>query len=99
MRRLRAAWITPVTGCLTLCVDISEDPLLDVVLDSELLSCPTSACWRYPRASAGAVIVSFSVFHDVWELDGEARRGDRINFLKNAALLGGAIILLDEADS
>lgn len=59
--------------------------------------------WKYPRTAAEAVIVFFlsttPVIHNFWELEGEQRQGNKINFLKNVALLGGAIILLDEADS
>lgn len=57
--------------------------------------------WRYPRASAGALVVFFlgttPVIHDFWTMEGEERRENKVNFLKNVALLGGAIVLLDEA--
>lgn len=35
--------------------------------------------------------------HDFWTMEGEERHHNKINFLKNMALLGGAIILLEEA--
>lgn len=57
--------------------------------------------WKYPRASAGALVVFFlsttPVIHRFWAMEGEERHGNKINFLKNCALLGGALILLDEA--
>ncbi|WP_458190254.1 DoxX family protein [Haladaptatus sp. NG-WS-4] len=57
--------------------------------------------WKYPRASAGALIVFFlgttPVIHNFWTMDGKERQGNKINFLKNCALLGCSIILLDAA--
>ena len=57
--------------------------------------------WRFPRAAAGAVIVSFlgttPAIHDFWTMEGEQRHANKINFLKNVALLGGAVMLLDRA--
>jgi len=57
--------------------------------------------WKYPRASAGALIVFFlgttPVIHNFWTMDGNERQGNKINFLKNCALLGCSIILLDAA--
>jgi uncharacterized membrane protein YphA (DoxX/SURF4 family) len=47
--------------------------------------------WEYPRASAGALAVSFvsttPVIHNFWTMDGAERRGNKINLLKNVALL------------
>nr|WP_206537573.1 DoxX family protein [Natronococcus amylolyticus] len=58
-------------------------------------------CWKYPRASAGAVIVFFlgttPGIHDFWTMEGEERQANKINFCKNVALLGGAILLLEAA--
>ncbi|WP_410767472.1 DoxX family protein [Haloferax sp. DFSO60] len=57
--------------------------------------------WRFPKLAAGAVIVFFvgttPAIHNFWELEGEERHGNKINFCKNVALIGGAIALLDEA--
>lgn len=57
--------------------------------------------WRFPRASAGALVVFFvgtsPAIHDFWNLEGKERHNNKINFLKNMALLGGAFILLTEA--
>lgn len=57
--------------------------------------------WKYPRASAGALIVFFlgttPAIHNFWTMEGKERQGNKINFLKNCALLGGSIILLDAA--
>ncbi|QPV62017.1 DoxX family protein [Halosimplex litoreum] len=60
------------------------------------------AFWKYPRASAGALVVFFlgttPVIHNYWTMEGEERQGNKINFCKNLALLGGAVVLLDAAD-
>ena len=57
--------------------------------------------WKFPRASAGAVAVFFlsttPVIHNFWTMEGKERNANKINFLKNLALLGGAIMLLDAA--
>lgn len=57
--------------------------------------------WKYPRASAIALIVFFlgttPKIHDFWNMEGKARNNNKINFCKNLALLGGAIVLLTEA--
>jgi uncharacterized membrane protein YphA (DoxX/SURF4 family) len=57
--------------------------------------------WKYPRASAGALVVFFvtttPVIHDFWTMEGQERQGNKINFLKNLALLGCSIVLLAEA--
>ena len=57
--------------------------------------------WRFPRASAAALIVFFlgtsPGIHHFWRMEGKERQANKINFLKNMALLGGAIILLSEA--
>jgi len=57
--------------------------------------------WKFPRASAGALIVFFfgttPSIHNFWTMEGKQRHDNKINFLKNAALLGGAILLLDAA--
>ncbi|WP_123620877.1 DoxX family protein [Halorubrum sp. CSM-61] len=59
--------------------------------------------WKFPRASAGALIAFFlgttPAIHDFWTMEGKERHGNKINFLKNLALLGGAITLLDAADN
>lgn len=57
--------------------------------------------WKYPRAAAGALIVFFLTttpsIHSFWKMEGKKRQENKINFLKNVALLGGAIILFTEA--
>lgn len=57
--------------------------------------------WKYPRASAGALVVFFlgttPVIHNFWAMEGEERQANKINFQKNVALLGGALLLLNEA--
>ena len=58
--------------------------------------------WKLPRAAAGALVVFFlgttPAIHDFWTMEGKARHDNKINFLKNLALLGGAITVLDAAD-
>lgn len=58
--------------------------------------------WRFPRLAAGAVLVFFAsttpVIHDFWRLEGGERQGNKINFLKNVALMGCAVMLLNAAD-
>lgn len=57
--------------------------------------------WRRPLVAAGSLIVFFlgttPAIHNFWELEGKARQENKINFLKNAALLGAAIVFLVEA--
>ena len=57
--------------------------------------------WRFPRASAGALIAFFlgttPTIHGFWTMEGKERQQNKINFLKNVALLGGAILLLEAA--
>ena len=57
--------------------------------------------WKFPRASAGALIVFFlgttPSIYNFWTMEGKERHGNKINFLKNVALLGGAVMLLDAA--
>lgn len=56
--------------------------------------------WKYPRASAGAIIVFFlgttPKIHDFWTMEGKERQANKINFCKNVALLGSAIMLLSK---
>lgn len=58
--------------------------------------------WKLPRMAAGAVVVFFlgttPAIHNFWTMNGEERHGNKINFLKNLALLGGALVFLDAAD-
>ncbi|NGM70661.1 DoxX family protein [Natronolimnobius sp. AArcel1] len=57
--------------------------------------------WKYPRASAVGLIVFFlgttPQIHDFWNMEGKDRNDNKINFCKNLALIGGAIVLLTEA--
>ena len=57
--------------------------------------------WKYPRVSAGMLAVFFvsttPVIHDFWTMEGKERQANKINFQKNVALLGGALLLLNEA--
>lgn len=57
--------------------------------------------WRLPRVAAGAIALFFvgttPVIHDFWNMEGNERQGNEINFLKNLALLGAAFVFLDAA--
>ncbi|WP_290810992.1 DoxX family protein [Halovivax sp.] len=57
--------------------------------------------WKYPRASAGALVAFFlsttPAIHDFWAMEGKERQANEIDFQKNVALLGAALVLLDEA--
>lgn len=57
------------------------------------------ALWRYPTASATAVVGFLAaitpVMHDFWNVDDpEEEQRQRIQFLKNTALLGAALAFL-----
>lgn len=58
--------------------------------------------WKYPRASAGALLLFFlgttPVIHRFWEMEGAERNNNKINFLKNVALTGCVVFLLHEAN-
>ncbi len=57
--------------------------------------------WRFPVAALGAVIVFFlgttPAIHNFWEMEGEERQANKINFCKNLIIIGGAVALLDRA--
>lgn len=59
--------------------------------------------WRYPKLSAAAVAAFLlgvtPVMHDFWNLEDEARASERNEFLKNASMLGAALILLSRANA
>ncbi|PSQ24253.1 quinol oxidase [Halobacteriales archaeon QS_8_65_32] len=53
--------------------------------------------WRFPKLALGA-IASFlagvtPVMHDFWNLEGQNREIQQINFMKNLSLLGAAIAM------
>lgn len=59
--------------------------------------------WRAPSVAAGAVVSFFAgttpAMHDFWSVDDpEQRQQQQIHFLKNAALLGTALLLLGVAE-
>lgn len=64
--------------------------------------------WRAPRLAAAAMVAWFGgitpTMHDFWNHDDETRQTEQVQFLKNTALLGTALMLLvrafsgDEAD-
>ncbi|MGM0604621.1 MAG: DoxX family protein [Halobacteriota archaeon] len=57
--------------------------------------------WKYPRASAGALVLFFlgttPLIHSFWEMEGAERNTNKIQFCKNVALTGCAIVLFHEA--
>jgi putative oxidoreductase len=57
--------------------------------------------WKFPRLAAGALVVFFvgttPAIHDFWTMEGNERHENKINFCKNLALLGAALVLLDAA--
>jgi len=57
--------------------------------------------WRLPRGAASALVVFFlgttPAIYEFWTMEGKERQGNKINFLKNLALLGGAIVFVDAA--
>jgi putative oxidoreductase len=58
--------------------------------------------WKFPRASLAGLVSFFlgttPTIHSFWQMEGKERQQNKINFLKNVALLGGAVILLHEAN-
>lgn len=62
------------------------------------------ALWRAPSIAAGAVVTFFAgttpAMHDFWAVDDpEQTQQQQIHFLKNAALLGTALVLLGVAET
>jgi len=62
------------------------------------------ALWRLPALAASAVIAFFigvtPAMHDFWAVDDpEERQQQQINFLKNTALLGTALLVLGVANA
>ncbi|UPV73405.1 DoxX family protein [Halorussus limi] len=57
------------------------------------------AAWKLPRLAAGAIatflVSTTPVMHDFWSMDdGQEREQQMVHFLKNTALLGGALAFL-----
>lgn len=56
------------------------------------------ALWRLPALAAGAVatflLATSAKIHDFWNLDGEDAQSEQVHFLKNSALVGGALVFL-----
>ncbi|WP_424016725.1 DoxX family protein [Halorientalis pallida] len=52
----------------------------------------------YPAVGALVVLAFLTpitvVMHDFWTMDGQDRQNERIHFLKNVGLLGGALVFL-----
>ena len=60
------------------------------------------AAWRLPRLAAGAaasfLAATTPVMHDFWAADEEQKQSEMNSFLKNVAMLGGALAFLDRGD-
>lgn len=75
------------------------DVLVPLVTGMSLVTNRGILLWKFPRASAGALIVfslgtnPLSTISGQWK--GKQRHGNKINFLNNIALLGGTILLTD----
>jgi uncharacterized membrane protein YphA (DoxX/SURF4 family) len=58
--------------------------------------------WRLPRLAAGALATFLAVttptMHDFWNAEEEAKQDEMFHFLKNVAMLGGALSLLSVAE-
>lgn len=61
------------------------------------------AVGAFPSLAAGAValflLVSTPVMHDFWAVPEDQQQSELTNFLKNAALLGGALVFLALSES
>lgn len=59
------------------------------------------ALWKLPTLASGAVAAYLigvtPQMHRFWEVDEEQKQSEMINFLKNVALLGGALAFFTEA--
>ena len=59
------------------------------------------ALWRLPALAAGAIatflVATNARIHDFWNLEGEEAQQEQVQFLKNSALLGAAVVLLRRA--
>lgn len=44
-------------------------------------------------ALAGFTLAAGALFHGFWEMEGAARIGERIHFLKNLSIIGGLLVL------
>lgn len=72
--------------------------LLPLAAAAEILGGLSVATGTFARAGALALIAfliptSF-VFHDFWNLEGEARAAQMAHFFKNLSIMGGLIVLL-----
>mgnify|MGYP000597766173 CR=1 FL=1 len=52
----------------------------------------------YPAVGAVAILAFLApvtvIMHDFWTMTGQDRQNERIHFLKNVGLLGGALVFL-----
>lgn len=52
----------------------------------------------YPGVGAAAVVAFLvpitTIMHDFWTMEGQNRQNERIHFLKNVGLIGGALVFL-----
>ena len=45
-------------------------------------------------AAAGFLVPVTAIMHDFWTMTGQDRQNERIHFLKNVGLVGGALVFL-----
>lgn len=59
--------------------------------------------WRVPKLAATAIVTFFlgvtPMMHNFWAVDEEQKQQEMINFLKNTALLGTALLVLGVAQT
>lgn len=87
--------------------DAKDVPVPDVLVPAAsgmlLLGSVGILLWRSPRFAAAAIVAWFlgttPTMHDFWNQEEGDRRPEQVQFLKNTALLGAAIMLLSRAQS
>ncbi|NUE02220.1 DoxX family protein [Halorubraceae archaeon YAN] len=59
--------------------------------------------WKVPKIAAGAIVAFLAAvtptMHDFWNVDDGQKQNEMNHFIKNSALLGGALALLGRAFS
>ncbi len=85
--------------------DAKDVPLPDILVPAAsgmlLLGSVGVMLWRAPRLAAAAIVAWFlgitPTMHDFWNHENGDRQSEQIQFLKNTAMLGAAIMLLTQA--
>ncbi|MFC6733891.1 MULTISPECIES: DoxX family protein [unclassified Haladaptatus] len=87
--------------------DAKDVPLPDVLVPASsamlLVASIGIMLWRAPKLAAAALVGWFlaitPTMHDFWNHEEENRQSERIQFLKNTAMLGAAVMLFSRARS